>query len=83
MTSVNVTILKAKLSEKLSEVREGESFVVTDRRVPIAKLVPIGTEAELLVERKASGPFKPVRSRYPDSVKLDSDSLLAAERGDR
>jgi len=83
MTPVNVTSLKAKLSERLSEVREGESFIVTDRQVPVARLVPIETEEESLVERKASGAFRPIKARKPASGKLDSKALLAAERGDR
>jgi prevent-host-death family protein len=84
MANVNVTSLKAKLSEKLSEVRdEGVSFVVTDRNVPIARLVPIGPEADSLVERKASGAFKPLRPGKDVSVKLDWKALLVAERGDR
>ena len=84
MATINVTSLKAKLSEKLAEVHdEGASFIVTDRHIPIARLVPIGSEEELLIERKATGSFKPVRPGKAASVKIDWEPLLAAERGDR
>jgi prevent-host-death family protein len=83
MASVNVTILKAKLSEKLSEVREGASFVVTDRRVPIARLVPIERTEDSLIERPAAGPFKPVPAAIGVEKDVDWQALFAAERGDR
>ena len=41
MSKVAVTELKARLSRYLSRVRAGEEILVTDRNVPIARLVPV------------------------------------------
>jgi prevent-host-death family protein len=83
MIVINVSTLKAHLSEKLNQVREGESLVVTDRRTPIASIVPYGTADDWLVERKAEGAFHPVRTMRPASRDLDAAALLSAERGGR
>ncbi len=39
--SVGVRDLKAKLSEYLGRAAGGESIVVTDRGIPVARIVPI------------------------------------------
>ena len=41
MTRVAVTKLKAQLSQYLARVKAGEEVIVTERNLPIAKLVPI------------------------------------------
>ena len=41
MATVAVTELKAKLSRYLSRVKAGEEILVTDRNVPVARLVPV------------------------------------------
>jgi len=46
---VAVTELRAHLSEWLARVREGQEVVVTDRGVPVARLV--GLEATAAIER--------------------------------
>jgi prevent-host-death family protein len=45
--SAGVAQLKARLSEYLARVRGGEEVLVTDRGKPIARLVPVGGEADL------------------------------------
>jgi prevent-host-death family protein len=40
MTEVGVRELKNSLSSYLRRVREGEAFVVTDRGVPVARMIP-------------------------------------------
>jgi prevent-host-death family protein len=40
MRSVSVSSAKNKLSELLREVREGHAVTITDRGVPVARLVP-------------------------------------------
>jgi prevent-host-death family protein len=40
MRSISVSAAKNKLSELLREVREGHSVTITDRGVPVARLVP-------------------------------------------
>ncbi|MGH6717718.1 MAG: type II toxin-antitoxin system Phd/YefM family antitoxin [Alphaproteobacteria bacterium] len=48
MKETNVSGLKARLSEYLAAVRNGETVVVHDRRTPIARLVPVGENPEEL-----------------------------------
>lgn len=44
MHKAGVAELKARLSEYLARVKKGAEVVVTERGVPIAKLVPLGPE---------------------------------------
>jgi prevent-host-death family protein len=46
MTSVAVSELKASLSEYLSRARAGEEVLLTDRGVPVAKLVPLSPQID-------------------------------------
>jgi len=51
MTSVNIAELKNRLSAYLQQVRAGQEFVIRDRNLPVAKLVPFSatdTSAEEL-----------------------------------
>lgn len=41
MKSATISRLKASLSEYLVKVRAGEELIVTDRGVPVAKIVPL------------------------------------------
>ncbi len=41
MRSVNIGTLKNELSRYLAEVRQGEELLIRDRKVPIAKIVPL------------------------------------------
>ena len=41
MTSVAISDLKASLSEYVQRVRKGEAVMLTDRGIPVAKLVPL------------------------------------------
>jgi prevent-host-death family protein len=53
--SVNVATLKAKLSEYLGIAKGGHEVVVTDHKLPVAKLVPFSTSpAEGLVAQEPS-----------------------------
>ena len=54
MKAVAVSKLKATLSEHLARVKAGEEIVVTERRRPIAKLVPLSrAEARVSAELQA------------------------------
>jgi prevent-host-death family protein len=48
MTEAHVSIreLKSRLSYYLSLTRNGESLVITDRGVPIGRIVPIGQDLD-------------------------------------
>ncbi|MDO8519135.1 MAG: type II toxin-antitoxin system prevent-host-death family antitoxin [Deltaproteobacteria bacterium] len=56
MKEVGTAILKNKLSAYLGKVRKGERFLVTDRGVPVAKLVPLSAreEGDTLEEKLAA-----------------------------
>ena len=43
MKSAAVAQLKANLSKYLGQVKEGEQVLVTERGVPVAKLVPVNS----------------------------------------
>lgn len=48
---VSIRELKSRLSHYLRLTREGESVVITDRGVPIARIVPMGPAAQGLDQR--------------------------------
>lgn len=92
--TVSVAKLKARLSEQLRLVKAGHELIVTDRNVPVARLVPLDDK-----ERKSSrrmrltsdGTLRPGRGRLPKILQtapagadVGSDVLAAllAERGE-
>jgi prevent-host-death family protein len=81
MRQTNVSGLKARLSEYLAAVRNGETVVVHDRRTPIARLVPFEQQADELQVAEPTRPLrdltkvKPIRlRRRVDVVKLLRES---------
>jgi prevent-host-death family protein len=66
----NVAQMKAKLSEYLRQVKSGGEVVITERGIPVARLVPLesderrATREERLIRagllRPAEGPRKPL-----------------------
>jgi prevent-host-death family protein len=46
MKTTNVTTLRAELSHILDAVRQGEEFEILDRKVPVARLVPVSPASE-------------------------------------
>lgn len=48
---VSIRELKSRLSHYLRLTREGESVVITDRGVPIGRIVPMGPAAQGLDQR--------------------------------
>lgn len=42
--TINVTTLKAKASQAIREVRAGETYIILDRDVPVARIVPLEEE---------------------------------------
>jgi prevent-host-death family protein len=45
MKAVRIADLKARLSERLREVRRGRTITVLDRDTPIARLVPYESDS--------------------------------------
>jgi len=81
MKQTGVAELKARLSEYLRAVRNGESITILDRHTPIAKMVPIQTVG-LRVRKPAAGAPSPNRVPLPPPLKLKLDivRLLLEER---
>ena len=85
MKSAKVSELKARLSAYLSEVREGGSVIVYDRKTPIARLVPFHEEPDDLTIIEASAhpsSLKKIKGVRPKK-RIDVDKLLREVRGDR
>jgi prevent-host-death family protein len=72
MNQVGVRELRQNLSRYLSEVKEGESFVVTERGREVARLSPSGPPdsplARLVAERGATMPRGDLVSRARGST---------------
>ena len=69
--------LKARLSEYVRRVRQGEAVVITDRGRPVAQLGPLGPEHRLegrLAELHRAGLIRP-----PERP-LDVEAFLAGDR---
>jgi prevent-host-death family protein len=70
MNSVGVRELRQNLSRYLREVKEGESFVVTERGREVARLTPSGPAdsplARLVAERGATMPRGNLLDRRSD-----------------
>jgi prevent-host-death family protein len=84
MKQTNVSGLKARLSEYLAAVRNGETVVVHDRRTPIARLVPIGENAEDLTITEPSRPVAGLKIKPPRlRRRVDVVRLLRESRDHR
>ena len=57
MKKVKVSELKTKLSSYQTEVRNGDTVIVCDRKTPIAQLIPFDANAEGLQIQEASRPI--------------------------
>ena len=68
MRTTAVANLKAKLSRYLRLVKTGEEVLITDRDVPIAKIVPVrdlGSELEALRDLERQGLLRLGSGRLP------------------
>jgi prevent-host-death family protein len=82
MRYVRIAELKDRLSEYLRAVEKGEEVIVTHRKRPMARIVPLTTD-ELRVSITPPGkPFAPIRDRprSPAKWKIGSSELLLEER---
>ena len=67
MKQVRIAELKARLSEHLRAVRNGETIAVLDRETPVAHIVPVRQSRALRVRKPAPGaPSTPPQCRYPN-----------------
>lgn len=78
--TMNISALKAHLSDALRSVRRGERIVVLDRDTPIAEVIPI-SEKESLILSSPSGPMR--YPRHPHQAAKDPLDFLLADRARR
>jgi prevent-host-death family protein len=68
MVKVSISSLKARLSDYVRLVRNGEEVLVTDRGVPVARIVPLDPSRWMktrVMELVESGLAKPPAARLP------------------
>ena len=82
MKQVRIAELKAKLSEFLRAVQNGESFAVLDRNTAIAQIVPLRERPGIRIRKPASGSPTPnkVPLPKPTQFKVDVLDVLLEER---
>jgi prevent-host-death family protein len=70
MRTVNISDLKARLSEHIRLVRDGEEVLVCDRNKPVARIVPCLQEDQPERERRliARGVLVPPKKRRRSSL---------------
>ncbi len=85
MKQTNVSGLKARLSEYLAAVRNGETVVVHDRRTPIARLIPVGESPDDLGIAEPSRPIADLAKIKPPRLRrrVDVVRLLREDRDQR
>ena len=68
MSSVPISVLKARLSEYLRRVRAGDTLVVTDRGAPVAIVAPLpeGEFEGVMEELVEQGLVRPPSAPLPD-----------------
>ncbi|MBK9063384.1 MAG: type II toxin-antitoxin system prevent-host-death family antitoxin [Acidobacteria bacterium] len=83
MSSVSIADLKARLSHYVSLARRGRMVTVTNRDIPVARLVPLEEKrAALVAHRPAPGTPAPGKVKLPPPLKTKRDivDLLLEER---
>lgn len=82
MKAVKIADLKSRLSQHIRHVRAGGVLTVLDRNTPVARLVPIDDDADLVVTRPASDAPPLHRVKLPPPTKLTTDvvELLLRDR---
>jgi len=78
MSDVRIADLKARLSEHLRTVRNGETVTVLDRDTPVARIVPYA--AQPLEIRKATRRLRDLKLPPRPSKRADSVALLVEDR---
>jgi prevent-host-death family protein len=78
MRKVRIADLKARLSEHLRSVRNGDTVTVLDRDTPVAQIVPYTTQP--LEIRKAKRRLRDVKLPPKPSKRTDSVALLLEDR---
>ena len=66
MKQVRIAELKARLSEHLRAVRNGETIAVLDRDTPVAHIVPVRQSRALRVRKPSQGALPLHECRCPN-----------------
>jgi prevent-host-death family protein len=77
---VRVAALKARLSEYLRAVRQGQPVVVYDRNTPVARLVPYLAAGEAISIRPALRPVHSTPLPAPAGTGIRSLDVLLEDR---
>jgi prevent-host-death family protein len=83
MSSVSIADLKARLSHYVSLARRGRVVTVTNRDIPVARLVPLEEKrGALVIHRPAPGTPAPASVSLPPLLKTRRDivEILLEER---
>ena len=82
MKHVKIAELKDHLSRHLRAVEAGSEVIVTDRRRPIARIVPMSTSRQRATMTTPTRDFPEIRDRSRRSARwnISSTELLAEER---
>jgi prevent-host-death family protein len=78
MTQVRIADLKARLSEHLRSVRNGDTLTVFDRDTPVARIVPYATPP--LEVRKAARRVRDLKLPPRARKRTDSVAVLLEDR---
>ena len=78
MSDVRIADLKARLSEHLRSVRNGNTLTVLDRDTPVARIVPYS--AQPLEIRKARRPLRDLKLPPTPAKRTDSVALVVEDR---
>jgi antitoxin (DNA-binding transcriptional repressor) of toxin-antitoxin stability system len=78
MSEVGIADLKARLSEHLRSVRNGNTLTVLDRDTPIAQIIPYSTRT--LDVRKATRRLRDLKLPPKPAKRTDSVAVLLDDR---
>jgi prevent-host-death family protein len=70
--TASVVDLKARLSEHLRQVKSGHELIVTERGIPVARMLPLDDGERRSTRRlrlTRSGALKPGRGKLPAALK--------------
>jgi prevent-host-death family protein len=82
MSSVSIADLKARLSHYVRLARRGRTVTVTNRDIPVARLVPSEERRVLVIHRPEPGTPPPGKVKLPPPLKTKRDivEILMEER---
>jgi prevent-host-death family protein len=89
MTKISASRIKAKMGQYMRAVRAGREFVITDRELPVARLVPYDAEPApprpLVASPRdpAAPPLGRLEVRGPRYRGTDTTALLREDRDRR